>query len=199
MSEPLAEMEVEDIEIFEALNNPLRLRILRHLIKPRSVRDLADVLDVPPTRLYYHINMLEEVGVIRVVETRKVGAMLQRLYQVTARSFKPSPKLVDGGHSPAELARITTATVLDGARIEAETALTRHFEAVIRGDKDVNAKGALGRTVGLFTPERVEAFREAIESLMESEFDPERDGEGIEYGFSYTFFPVAGRGTGERR
>jgi len=48
-------------------------------MEPSTARDLAQNLDVPVTRLYYHLNLLLEVGVIEVVETRKSGAMLQRL------------------------------------------------------------------------------------------------------------------------
>ena len=85
--EPVEVLEVEDIGLFEALNNPIRFRIIRHLQEPRSVKEVAELFGVPPTRLYYHFNMLEEAGVISVVETRKAGAMLQKLYQVRARRF----------------------------------------------------------------------------------------------------------------
>ncbi len=64
---PLDVMDVEDLRVLEAMNNPLRLKILNQLTEPRSVKEVADVLHLLPTRLYYHINALERVGVVRVV------------------------------------------------------------------------------------------------------------------------------------
>lgn len=197
-TELLSEIEVENIEVFEVLNNPIRLRILRQLVEPHSVRQIAETLDVPPTRLYYHVNLLEEVGAIRVVETRKVGAMIQKLYQVTARSFRPSPKLVEGDHEPEELARIATAVVLDGARLDSEAALTRHFETLSSGKEfTVGLKGSLGRTLGFFTKERAREFGEALEQLINEQFDSSEGNDGVEFAFSWVFFPVAGTDLGD--
>jgi DNA-binding transcriptional ArsR family regulator len=78
--EPLEYLEIDDIEVFEVLNNPVRVRILRQLMEPKSVKGVAESLNMPPTRLYYHFNLMEEAGIIFVVETRKAGAMMQRLY-----------------------------------------------------------------------------------------------------------------------
>lgn len=185
-------LEVEDIEVFETLNNPLRLRIMRQLVEPAPIKQVAEALDVPPTRLYYHFDLLEEAGVIRVVETRKVGAMVQKLYQIVARSFRPSAKLTEGDHSPAEMAKITAGVVLDSARLEAEEALERHFGDVAAGGDLESLPGSLGRTLASFTKERAAEFGKKLEQLLEESFDPEHGAEGVEYALSYTFFPVAG-------
>jgi DNA-binding transcriptional ArsR family regulator len=194
MTDQLQHMEVEDIEVFEVLNNPLRLRILRQLVEPNPIRAVAEALNVPPTRLYYHFDLLEDAGVIRVVETRKVGAMLQKVYQTTARSFRPSAKLTEGDHSPSELAKITAGVVLDGARLDAEEALERHFEAVVGGadPKEARSSGSIGRSLAFFSKERAQEFAQKLEKMLEEEFDPDHGKDGIEFAFSYTFFPVAG-------
>jgi DNA-binding transcriptional ArsR family regulator len=79
--------EIEDVRVLEVLNNPVRLRLMHQMMEPTTARDLARTLNVPVTRLYYHLNLLEEVGVIEVVETRKSGAMLQRVYRTVAADF----------------------------------------------------------------------------------------------------------------
>ena len=184
-------LEVEDIEVFEILNNPARLRIMRRLVEPKSIREVAESLEVPPTRLYYHFNLLEEAGVIEVVETRKVGAMLQKVFQTVAKSFRPSPKLVEGDHAPHELAKIAAATVIDGARLDAEQALTHHLESVRAGDVDADAGGSLGRSVSFLTEGQAKAFSEKLEKLVAEEFESEDTEEGTEYGFTYVFFPLS--------
>lgn len=52
-----------------------RLRILGLLRRePRTLKQLVAELDLPTTRLYYHVNLLESHGLIRAVETRIVFA-----------------------------------------------------------------------------------------------------------------------------
>ncbi|HEX6220528.1 MAG TPA: helix-turn-helix domain-containing protein [Acidimicrobiia bacterium] len=192
--EQLEFMEIEDIGVFEVLNNTTRFRIIRYLEEPRSIREVADLLDVPPTRLYYHFNLLEEVGVISVVETRKAGAMLQKVYQSSARGFRPSPKMAQGDHEPHELAKITAGVILDGARVDAEEGLTGHFTRVRAGEEDVKLPGSIGRSITFMNQEQAEAFTEKLKKLVEEEFDTDDQGGGRAFGFTYVFFPLAGTG-----
>lgn len=186
-------MEIDDIEALELLNNPLRVRILRHLLEPASVRDVAERLDLPTTRLYYHINLLEQAGIITVVETRKAGAMVQKIYATTARNFRASPRLPQSERDPSELARIAVGVVLDGARVDAEEALAAHFEHV-RDQRDEDINGAFGRTITFFSEEEAEAFAEKLHAFIEEEFDKDESSEGKEYGLTFVFFPLAGVG-----
>ena len=81
MTTPDEEFLIEDLEGFRVIDNPLRQRLLHLARHPKSVRELADALEVPVTRLYYHVNMLEKAGFIEAVDVRKSGAQLERVYQ----------------------------------------------------------------------------------------------------------------------
>ena len=109
-------VEIHDLHTLELLNDSLRLRILSLLDEPKSVRTVAEDLDVPVTRLYYHFNMLADAGLIRVVETRKVGAMIQKLYEASGTDYRPGKDLLANIGDPRKFAEVATATVLDGAR-----------------------------------------------------------------------------------
>lgn len=183
------EMEIEDIHVFEVLNSRFRHRILRKLTEPKSVKTLAESLDVPVTRLYYHVNQLADAGLIRVVEERKVGAMIERIYQTAARSFRPGKKLLESGGDPAEMARIAAAVVLDPARFDAEAMLTRHFEEQTP-EPDLPAN--LGRGQSMMNRSRAEAFAKRLEDLLD-EFQEDNEGdEAMEFSFSFVFTPVGG-------
>jgi len=188
--------EIDDPRVFEVLNSPIRLRVVRRLAGgPSSVKELAEWMDVPPTRLYYHVNLLEEVDVIRVVETRKVGAMIEKIYRTIAYNFRPSERLIESGHDPKELARVGASVVLDGARLDAEAALIRHFAALSEGgESDLEREGSIGRSIAYLTPERAKQFGERIEELLAEMNDRDQPDEGREFGFSYVFFPVADGG-----
>lgn len=194
--EPLEYMEVEDIGVFEVLNNTTRFRIIRYLEDPRSIKEVAELLDVPPTRLYYHFNLLEEAGIISVVETRKAGAMLQKVYRANARGFRPSKEVAQGDHEPHELAKITAGLVLDGARVDAEEGLTDHFTKLRVGEES-QLPGAIGRSIAFMSEEQAEAFGKRLQELIEEEFDPGDQSDGRPFGFTYVFFPLAGTGQGD--
>jgi len=87
-------MLVEKPEQAEALLNPLRLELLRRSDEPRTCTELAKALGETPQKIYYHVKVLERAGVLRKVEERRVRAIQEGYYQVTARSYWLAPSLV---------------------------------------------------------------------------------------------------------
>ena len=179
--------KIEDIDVFDVLNSAFRQQIMRRLQDPKSVKQIADEMDVPVTRLYYHVNRLAECGVIEVVEERKTGAMIEKLYQTAARAFAPGPGLLSGDNDPAELARVAAGVVLDQARADAESALAVHFAS--DGATD-GIPGAIGRGAAFMTRERAREFADRVADLL-NEMEQDDDADGVEeYGLSVVFFPT---------
>ena len=113
--EPLPEdAELESTDTLDELMHRVRGPLLRRLRVPHSAAELAAELDVPVTRLYHHLKVLESAGLIEVVATRRVGAALERRYRAVARSFHVGPDAVE---SPRDLAR-SLASVLDSTRAD---------------------------------------------------------------------------------
>lgn len=81
------EASLSDPQTLRLVSHPLRTRILGLLDdKPRSVHEVADLLGVPFTRLYYHFHLLEKNGVIRLASTRHVlGGVDEKFYERVAR------------------------------------------------------------------------------------------------------------------
>src|SRR5689334_4837111 len=72
-----------------ALADPLRIRIGLLLIdEAHTVKELAAALDVPATRLYYHVRILEEHGLIEVVERRMVSGIEERRYRAVVELWQ---------------------------------------------------------------------------------------------------------------
>jgi DNA-binding transcriptional ArsR family regulator len=101
---PADELELGDLDLLHDLTHPLRGAIFRRLKSPHSAAELAAAMDVPVTRLYHHLNRLEQVGLIRVVATRRVGAATERRYQVAARSMRLSDERFES-YDPAEFSQ----------------------------------------------------------------------------------------------
>lgn len=190
MEPVLDDFHIEDLHSLEVLNSPVRLRILHNLREPGSVRDVAQALDVPVTRLYYHFNLLEEIGAIEVVETRKIGAMLQRIYRTAAKNFMAGPNILDNIDDKRKFAEIGAATVVDGARMDAEEAV--HDQLVkLEAGEEVEVLGSMGRTVVQLQPDQVREFSKRLEELLVEIHDAD-DPEGEAYGITWVFFPQAG-------
>ena len=181
--------EIEDGHVFEVLNSRFRHRIMRELLEPKPVKTLAGNLGVPVTRLYYHVNQLADAGLIRVVEERKVGAIVEKVYQTTARTFSPGSKLLESGADPADMARIATAVVLDPARLDSEVFLTRHFET----GASKTDPGTLARGQARISKAKVERLTDQIHQLLEEMEDDDEAEEGsCDFSLSVVFVPLTG-------
>lgn len=110
---------IADLDTLKAISDPLRVRILDALERPRSVTETAAVLDEPRSRLYYHFKILERHDLIAVVDTRVVSGIVERWYRATADTYEIAPAL-----SPTLLATSgALASVFDEVRAGVEAAI----------------------------------------------------------------------------
>ena len=72
----------------QAIGNQLRTTILGLLHeRAATVTELASAVGRPKSTVAYHVNVLLEVGLVRVVRTRRVRAIEERYFGRTARMF----------------------------------------------------------------------------------------------------------------
>ena len=84
---------VDDPAVLKALTDPLRHRIVGTLNEPMSAKEVAAALDVPATRLYYHLDLLVERGLAKVADHRTVGRNVERLFVRAGDRFVISEEL----------------------------------------------------------------------------------------------------------
>jgi DNA-binding transcriptional ArsR family regulator len=109
------QLDLVDLDLMAELTHPVRGTILRRLKEPRTVAELAELLDVPITRLYHHVNRLVDVGLIQAVATRQVAAVTERRYQTVARAFGAGPELLNST-DPRELS-VALGSLFDVAKL----------------------------------------------------------------------------------
>lgn len=99
--------------VHRALADPLRIRLLEAMwFGPRSVKELAEAVRLPPDRLYYHLRQLEQAAVIEVSGYRPLpGGKVERLYR-RAEAEPPAEE-----SSPEEIATFLGA-VLDATKAD---------------------------------------------------------------------------------
>lgn len=86
--QPIDEMWVKDVETIKVVADGRRLSILRLMQEPITVKGISAELALPPSKLYYHVNMLEKHGLITVVDHNIDSGIVEKIYQVTARQLK---------------------------------------------------------------------------------------------------------------
>jgi DNA-binding transcriptional ArsR family regulator len=162
---------LETAEHFDILSDSTRLEMIELLARPHSVAELASQMRVPRTRLYHHINLLEEAGMIRVVDTRQAGAQTEKLYQVSAHAFQPSKDYLDKAlpreKAQAVLASIFGTTEADFIRSVEEGTVT--FE-----DQSASRRMHIRRGLLLLDEARLHEFIAELEEVY-SKYDTATD------------------------
>jgi DNA-binding transcriptional ArsR family regulator len=99
--------EIESIEQLRAIADILRLRIIDLLRQqPMTVTQLGDILGMAAAKVHYHVRELERVGLLRLVETREKGGILEKYYQPVAKSISVADSLLLSGSPDEPLAAI---------------------------------------------------------------------------------------------
>ena len=101
MEEEPGVREIDSVEGLRALADPVRLAILSALdmrvpdgaLPVMSVKELAQHLGEPQTKLYRHVKQLEAAGLIEVAATRMVSGILEQRYRARQRDLRLSAAL----------------------------------------------------------------------------------------------------------
>lgn len=123
--QPLPELYIRDIAAIRVLADPRRLEILQLMQEPTTVKAVAGALDVAPASLYYHVNLLAEHNLIRVVGHSIETGIVEKHYQVTAREFKLTNPLLTGGAVPDDAADAIYTNLLDETKRDFRLAFQR--------------------------------------------------------------------------
>ena len=90
----LERYEIDSVEQLRAIADILRLRIVDVLRdQPMTVTQLGELLEMAPAKVHYHVRELEKVGLLKLVETREKGGILEKYYQPVAKDISVSKTL----------------------------------------------------------------------------------------------------------
>ncbi len=175
---------IDDLATLRLLSDPLRLRLIEELgIAPTTVKTLAKTLAMKPNRLYYHVNLLEEHGLIRVTDTRVVSGIIEKTYGLVAKHFAVSDDL----SMPSELKRDVADTLFRVVSAELGDAL----DAEAKG----GPAGVVGRIQLWLTEEEREGFEKQLAELLNAYASNEKhraDADADRYTLLYALYAPVG-------
>jgi DNA-binding transcriptional ArsR family regulator len=165
---------VTTLEQFRAITDPTRSRILGIIQnQPATAKQIANRLGKPPGTIGYHLQNLEEAGLAQVVARRLVRGIVAKYYTRTARIFTfDLPRDITGDLSPS-------LDIMTVARNELAEALEAEGK---------DAVDCVGFPHARLSPERVRAYQERLDAVIEDLIREPADPSGHIYGLCTALF-----------
>lgn len=183
---------IKDLETLKVATDALHLQILAILNpEPLTINQVAEKLGSKSSRLYYHFNLLEKAGLIRVVETRTVNNITEKIFWVTAEEIEVEKDLLNFSSSDGqENISQVVISALDATRDDILRSLQARKLEIDHGAKPNPLDMVIKVVKKRLKNETYHQFVEAFHQLMVSFEDlPDEDGQGDEFGvFSVASF-----------
>ena len=183
--------EVTELEQLRVLADPLRMRILNNLFpQALTARQMADRLELPPTKLYYHFGELERVGLIKVVETRVKSGIIEKYYRCVAETIRVSRNLLrlTGQELEQSAYGELLASIMEAVADDLRHAV--HAGLLTLPGDDGPLRATIARTNVRLTAATAARLTKKLAKLMEEvEAADDLAGE-LEFGAAVAFFPL---------
>ncbi len=119
---------IDTLEKLKVISDPLRTKILMNLVKQEYTgQQLAEILAIPKTKIYFHLKELEKHGIVRIVREEEKNGIMQKFYKAVARRFIPSDDLLPS-HELIETSRQVFLETVLTTRQEIEKAPGEAFQ-----------------------------------------------------------------------
>ncbi len=192
-NEVTEEFVVDDLEVLKAIAHNTRLDILQSLKHPKTVKEIAQRLDIAATKLYYHVNLMEKHGLIQVVETNIVSGIIEKKYQVTARNYRLQDGLLTEGADHSAEIDLMLGAIFSTTRSEIKRSIKAKQMGLTKEDK----RGLLWHSGVQLTPAQFTEFHEQFEKLLREMEAQSKQNKGNDqnidanhFGITVAFYPI---------
>jgi DNA-binding transcriptional ArsR family regulator len=158
-----------DLEQMKVLADPLRIRIMELFCEERTTKQVAEILEQPPTRLYHHVAALERVGLIRLARTRQRRGAMEKYYVAVAKTFSADSSLFSSarGAQVKEAMGGVTAQILDNTSADLRALIEKSGEGGAAGLATLKQEGILSYLEVRASPKELKAIRARLMKLIE--------------------------------
>lgn len=190
--QPAENLRITSPAQMKAINNPLRLEMLELIIEEaRTVKQIAELLGKPPTKLYYHMNALETAGFVIVVETRVKSGIIEKYYRTVASNIQVDRKLLKrGGAAGNEILDNMLAVIFDATADDVRRSVETGLLPLGASTKKLGEKVVLGRSLFILREADVPKFTAKLNALIK-EMNAADVKDGVHYGLTLAFYPRA--------
>ena len=182
---------IKDLETLRALSDPLRTQIVELLSEKMTVKQVAEKLGLAPSKLYYHFNTLEKLGLIEVAETHMVANMVEKVYSSNADMVDVDPSLFSfSKEGENESLNLAVSSTIDATRDDLIRSLQARQFQLEQGAEEQPRRVIINRLISRLPEERVAEFQDRLTALLK-DFDNENDSSPDlqPYALTVAFYP----------
>lgn len=190
---PLPLQEIDSMSALRVLSQPLRLQIMEHLaVESLTVKELAQRMGADFSRLYYHINLLEKNGFVRMVATQQIGNLTEKFYRASAMQFKLAENLLQQADPQGIQATQGALAIIETTR--------RELQAISKTRSNnktaIMPKGLILRERLFMTVEQAQALKaqlkEILDNLIAQQDNDQRQPNEIPFSLTVAFYETPG-------
>lgn len=176
---PAPVMMVEDLETLKILADPMRNQILEILAPEKlTINQMAKKLGLSPSKLYYHINLLEKYGLIQEVDSIVKANIIEKVYWISAYECKMDDSLCNFSTPEGQESTMTAmVTPIDSTREDMMRSLEARASALNQGAEEHPREVVIFRELRKMDDQEADAFAERIKEVLEEFESFEGDGE----------------------
>ena len=190
-AQPQTTFEITELEQLRVMSDPLRMRLIATLYeRPLTVKQVADELDLTPTKLYYHVSELERIGVVKVMETRVKSGIIEKYYQTVADQIKVNRNLLHVAKqsmAPSAYGELL-ASLMEATADDLRLGVA---QGTIKPPARTGKKKAvIGRSTLALDPAKADRLMQKLAKIM-TEINAADDKHGeTHYGLTVAFYPM---------
>lgn len=175
-------IKINKLEHLKLLSDPMKLDLLQAFAEAETtIGEVAESLGQPVTRLYRHVDALQEAGLIEVTQERKKRGTVERHFRAAAKRFEVDQSLFSG------VADDESSAVRDMLR-STEDELIRAIGSM-QGDDETTTFVKIRIKA---SPERIEQLQASLMEWIETvQEDTDESGEEeLDFGALLAFYPL---------
>lgn len=180
---------IESLDQLKIYADPLRQQLLQvFCCNPSTIKQVAEQIGEKPTRLYHHVELLEQNGFLEVVNTKQIRGTVEKYYQTVARKIIVDHAMVGSLEEEIEdpEAKNVVINTIQACLVDARD----HFNDQKQPQADQPAMILVQAKLEL-TPSQLVNFEKKLGSLLEEIQETKiEDEEQVTYSFTAACFPI---------
>lgn len=176
---PAPVLIIKDLETLKIMADPQRNQILEILAPEKlTINQMAKKLGLSPSKLYYHINLLEKYGLIQEVDSIVKANIIEKVYWISAYECKMDDSLCNFSTPEGQESTMTAmVTPIDSTREDMMRSLEARASALNQGAEEHPREVVIFRELRKMDDQEADAFAERIKEVLEDFESFEGDGE----------------------
>ena len=179
---------IDSVERLKVFADPLRQQLLQAFCcNPSTIRLVAEQMGEKPTRLYHHVELLEQNGFLEVVDTRQIRGTVEKYYQTVARKIIVDHAMVGSLEEEGNLeAKNVVMNTIQACLVDARD----HFDDEAEPQPSLSSV-VIAQAKMQLTPTQLKVFEEKLDDLLEELQAIKVEGEDpVMYSITAACFPI---------